>query len=77
MKSRCVLAIASATFVLLIASAAPASWCAIYQTGGTNCGFSSFQSCQSAVRGVGGSCTQAGTANESPRRKRWRPSRSS
>jgi tetratricopeptide (TPR) repeat protein len=35
---------------------ARASWCAVYQVGGTNCGFSTQQACQASVSGVGGFC---------------------
>ena len=35
---------------------AQASWCAYYRSGGTNCGFQTFDQCLSAVSGVGGMC---------------------
>ena len=38
---------------------AQGAWCAQYSTdsGGTNCGFYTFQQCQEAVSGVGGFCS--------------------
>ena len=36
----------------------PASWCALYKTGGTNCGFTSHAQCQASVSGVGGFCNE-------------------
>jgi Flp pilus assembly protein TadD len=34
-----------------------AEWCAQYQTGGASCSFSSLGQCQTAISGVGGSCS--------------------
>ena len=31
-------------------------WCAEYNYGATNCGFSSYQACLAAISGVGGTC---------------------
>lgn len=31
-------------------------WCAYYQNGSTNCGFSTIQQCRAAISGVGGNC---------------------
>lgn len=33
-------------------------WCAYYINGSRNCGFYSFQQCLTAVRGIGGTCSQ-------------------
>jgi hypothetical protein len=52
---------------------ADGSWCAMYGTGGTNCGLYSFEQCQASVSGVGGFCGQNpfhGTANGSRRYRR-------
>jgi Flp pilus assembly protein TadD len=49
----------SAVIALSVPSPSHAAWCASYTIGATNCGFSSFQSCQAAVSGVGGTCTQS------------------
>ena len=74
-----------ATFTALVIAAfvcdarmdAQASWCANYQTGGTNCGFSNFAQCQAALSGNGGLCNQildgAPTRNAATRE---RPTRS-
>ena len=37
---------------------AQASWCAMYHSGGTNCGFSSHAQCMASVSGAGGFCNQ-------------------
>ena len=51
---------------------AQAAWCASYQIGGTNCGFSTYEQCRAAVSGVGGVCT--GSASPSAARpSRARP----
>jgi Flp pilus assembly protein TadD len=64
----------TAVVALSLPSAAHAVWCANYTIGGTNCGFSSFQSCQAAVSGVGGICTQSVERTErsesAPKQKR-------
>jgi hypothetical protein len=46
------------------AHAAP--WCARYVTGGTNCGFHTFEQCRETISGIGGSCTP--NLSESPSR---------
>jgi tetratricopeptide (TPR) repeat protein len=67
-------ALVTATFVFFTPSASHAAWCANYVTSGTNCGFSSFQSCQAAVSGIGGNCYQAADegGRSKPARKRER-----
>ena len=69
--SMIVSALFSAILVLMVVltttTASQAAWCATYGYGGTNCGFSSRESCQAAVRGVGGMCSPA------PGTKRKRP----
>ena len=65
-----VTALATAMLVLVMASPSHAAWCAVYSPGGTNCGFSTFQSCQASVRGVGGSCQQAPGKRSKPARQR-------
>jgi tetratricopeptide (TPR) repeat protein len=47
-----------AALVLDSQSGARAYWCANYQTGGTNCGFSNFAQCQASLSGNGGACNQ-------------------
>lgn len=54
-----VIAVASVTSLLLIASPAaadPNKWCAAYRNGGTNCGFTTIEQCRASVSGVGGFC---------------------
>jgi hypothetical protein len=52
-------------FVAIICAQKPAEaqnypWCAYYDMGGmggaTNCGFATWQQCQAAISGIGGSC---------------------
>jgi hypothetical protein len=50
------------------APVAQASWCAVYKTGGNNCGFANFAQCQAAVSGVGDSATRLGWQSEAHRR---------
>jgi hypothetical protein len=56
-----------------IGARAEGSWCANYGgTGGTNCGFYSYQQCLAAISGNGGFCSQNGfygTARDSRRRR--------
>ena len=49
-----------AIIALMIQAPMPAhaSWCAIYHSGGTNCGFSSHAQCMASVSGAGGFCNQ-------------------
>jgi hypothetical protein len=44
-------------------------WCAYYNFwgGATNCGFATFQQCQAAVSGVGGSCSANPKYQPAPR----------
>lgn len=49
-----------AVFVSDARTDALANWCAVYQIGGTNCGFATHAQCMATVSGVGGLC------NESP-----------
>jgi hypothetical protein len=52
---------------------AEGSWCAMYTTGGNNCGLHSFEQCQATVSGVGGFCGNNpfyGAARETRRQKR-------
>jgi hypothetical protein len=53
------LAVAS---VVAVTSANPAqaSWCATYQSGAENCGFSTQAQCAAAVSGAGGFCRSSG-----------------
>src|SRR5580704_15330425 len=51
-------------------------WCAYYggKTGGTNCGFSTFQQCLAAIAGNGGNCSsnpRYGAGGAAPRRRRY------
>ena len=62
--NRFVLACAALATLSVIGAATPAAaqgaWCADYSGrdgGGTNCGFYTWQQCQWAVSGVGGSCS--------------------
>ena len=45
-------------------AATAAAWCASYDNGGTNCGFSTFEQCRAAVSGVGGSCSGGGSERD-------------
>ena len=38
------------------AAADPYKWCAAYQNGSNNCGFTTIEQCRASVSGVGGSC---------------------
>jgi hypothetical protein len=42
------------------ANPAQASWCAVYQQGGENCGFSTQAQCAATVSGAGGFCRSSG-----------------
>ncbi len=74
MRTILVMSIMLATLSAFTAGArAEGSWCAMYGTGGTNCGFYSFEQCQATVSGVGGFCGNNpfyGTARESRRQRR-------
>ena len=41
-------------------SAAVAAWCAVYQNGGRNCGFTSQRQCLANISGIGGTCYPSG-----------------
>jgi hypothetical protein len=78
------LALAAVTFAglaLSSLSADAAPWCAQYsgRGGGTNCGFYSFEQCQTTVRGNGGFCSQnpfeAYGYSQQQRRRSWRRDR--
>src|ERR1700730_3297233 len=56
MRMIAIVAIMFATVLTDGADAAP--WCAQYGTGGTNCGFHSFEQCLAARSGNGGFCSQ-------------------
>jgi hypothetical protein len=53
------LAVASVV-VGTLASPAQASWCAVYQSGAENCGFSTQAQCAASVSGAGGFCRSSG-----------------
>ena len=53
---------ACALTVMLSAAPAMAQWCARYQTGGSNCYFTSQAQCMAALSGNGGSCSPDGSA---------------
>jgi hypothetical protein len=50
------LAVVAVTF----ANPAQASWCAVYQSGAENCGFSTQAQCAATVSGAGGFCRASG-----------------
>ena len=56
---------------------AQAKWCAVYQNGGTNCGFSTQEQCLAAASGSGSFCNQSGevggSTGKSKRIRRERP----
>src|SRR5262245_11163727 len=60
-KDPCCLAITvtlEMSFFLIVEAAAadPYKWCAQYQNGSNNCGFTTIEQCRASVSGVGGSC---------------------
>jgi hypothetical protein len=60
-KDSCCLAITVVSMMSLFlivgpAAADPYKWCAQYQNGGNNCGFTTIEQCRASVSGVGGSC---------------------
>ena len=60
MRTISVISIILGTLFLSSIGANAATWCAHYGgTGGTNCGFHSYEQCQAAVSGTGGFCDQA------------------
>jgi hypothetical protein len=59
MRTVSLVAIVFATLFLHTIGAHAATWCAQYGgAGATNCGFHSFEQCQSAISGNGGFCSQ-------------------
>ena len=50
-------------------AAHPAQWCALYRTGGTNCGFTTFAQCQATISGVGGMCNQGPDQDAQPAKR--------
>lgn len=75
MRSRAICWTIAASAVLIGAPQAQAAWCAIYRTGGTNCGFSTFAQCQAAISGLGGVCNQVGGDEPARRPAAERPPR--
>ena len=62
--------LAVAAMLLNSTSAAhPAQWCALYQTGGTNCGFTTFSQCQATISGIGGMCNQSPYQDAQPAKR--------
>jgi hypothetical protein len=59
--------------VVAVPSAGRAAWCAMYQNGGINCGFSTHAQCLAAISGIGGSCSPS--PERSPARQSERPPR--
>ena len=41
------------------AAAKEPAWCAVYRTGGTNCGFHTHEQCMATVSGIGGFCNRS------------------
>jgi hypothetical protein len=64
------LVLAGGVWVEKPAEARDYPWCAYYNGGGfggaTNCGFATWQQCQAAISGVGGSCGPNTTYQPSP-----------
>src|SRR5438105_2623452 len=58
MRTIAVVSIMFGTLLLCANGADAAPWCAQYGTGGTNCGFHSFEQCLAARSGNGGFCSQ-------------------
>jgi hypothetical protein len=60
------IAIVAIIFAALLTNGADAApWCAQYGTGGTNCGFHSFEQCLDARSGNGGFCSENSFENPS------------
>ena len=56
---RLIIAVGLVTTLLLITGPAAADssrWCAVERTGGTNCGFTTFEQCRATISGIGGFC---------------------
>ena len=70
-------AVVMAAFATDARTDAQAKWCAVYQNGGTNCGFSSQQQCLAAASGQGSFCNESGeiggSTGNSKRSRRERP----
>jgi hypothetical protein len=49
---------------------AQAKWCAVYQNGGTNCGFATQEQCLAAASGSGSFCNQSGEAGGSVKKSK-------
>jgi Protein of unknown function (DUF3551) len=65
--------VVAAVSAFAVEARADGSWCAMYGTGGTNCGLHSFEQCQATVSGIGGFCGQNpfySTASVSRRHRR-------
>ena len=41
------------------ATAKEPAWCAVYRTGGNNCGFHTYEQCMATVSGIGGFCNRS------------------
>ena len=54
----CGLPVAVVFVSLAPATAREPAWCAVYRTGGNNCGFHTHEQCMAAVSGVGGFCNR-------------------
>ena len=68
-------ALALVTLLIGGRSETQAYWCALYKTGGNNCGFANTAQCQAAVSGVGGFCNEIREGKSeatSPREQRQR-----
>ena len=70
-------AVVMAAFAADARTDAQAKWCAVYQNGGTNCGFSTQQQCLEAASGHGSFCNESGevggSTGKSKRSRRERP----
>lgn len=58
-----ILALCSLIVAVVLALDAPATarepaWCAVYRSGGTNCGFHTHEQCMAALSGMGGFCNR-------------------
>ena len=55
----CSLIVAAVLAVVTPAKAKEPAWCAVYRTGGTNCGFHTHEQCMATVSGIGGFCNRS------------------
>ena len=70
----CSLIIAAPLALDAYTTAYAATWCADYQVGGSNCGFSTYEECRASASGNGGFCRKNSyeSGNEKPAARKER-----